>query len=199
MNAHDVICLIREALVVAEKQGLRVVESHSLHTLLSEIQKLLGSSTPETSELEKMRLEQLRAQLTVWVSQQEHINAWNLENFRQIIALGQAALRSITLINGGAAVALLAFIGHLVSVTSPTLSVLPFAGALQHFVFGVFFAALASGTTYLSQLAYGGSVKWHHRVGIAFHVATVLLGIGAYVQFFIGTSGAYAGFTSGAP
>ena len=61
------------------------------------------------------------------------------------------------LINGGAAVALLAFLGNLITNNSGA-AVPSFANAMQAFVLGVFLAAVAYALTYLSQICYNGCV-----------------------------------------
>ena len=45
------------------------------------------------------------------LAQYDAQNAWELQMFKSVILAGQTALKSTILINGGAAVALLAFIG----------------------------------------------------------------------------------------
>jgi hypothetical protein len=77
--------------------------------------------------------------------------------FQAAIQSGQAALKSAFLINGGAAVALLAFIGNVWTKTQGNVNGLGFP--LLLYVFGVLFPGVASGLTYLSQYQYGKSVK----------------------------------------
>ena len=77
--------------------------------------------------------------------------------FQATVQSGQAALKSAFLINGGAAVALLAFIGNVWTKTQANVSGLGFP--LLLYVFGVLSPAVASGLTYLSQYQYGKSVK----------------------------------------
>lgn len=77
--------------------------------------------------------------------------------FQATVQSGQAALKSAFLINGGAAVALLAFIGNAWTKTQANINGLGFP--LLLYVFGVLFPAVASGLTYLSQCQYGKSIK----------------------------------------
>jgi hypothetical protein len=76
-----------------------------------------------------------------------------LEQFTSVIAVGQAALKSMFLINGGAAVAVLAFAGHLATSTGAK-AVQTLALPLVCFVFGLILVTIASGLTYLAQRAY---------------------------------------------
>ncbi|GAF89691.1 unnamed protein product, partial [marine sediment metagenome] len=84
------------------------------------------------------------------------LEEWKLK-FRATVQSGQAALKSAFLINGGAAVGLLAFIGNVWTKTKANVNGLGFP--LLLYVFGVLFPAVASGLTYLSQYQYGKSVK----------------------------------------
>jgi hypothetical protein len=70
-----------------------------------------------------------------------------LELFRSVITAGSSALRSATLINGGAAVALLAFLGSPNAKNQQA----AFALSLAIFAFGVFAASAAEGLRYLTQ------------------------------------------------
>ena len=64
---------------------------------------------------------------------------------------GSEALKAITtLLNAGSAGALLAFIGHLASISAPQATILSLRTALAAFVVGTFTAVFASGITYLS-------------------------------------------------
>jgi hypothetical protein len=122
-----------------------------------------------------------------------------LEGFRQVIALGQSTLKSIMLINGGAAVALLAFLGNLITRSGSSTNIVAFAGSMSMFVVGVFLAAVAYATTYFSQLFYGGEKKWQQRTGLTFHVVTSLVGAASLAVFLWGAHTAYNGFIAFAP
>lgn len=118
-------------------------------------------------------------------------NQKQIEMFRATITSGQAALKSAILINGGASVALLAFIGNIwtkgtlqEAVDSLTLSIGLFAG-------GVLAAAIASGNAYLAQYCYNRYPKW---AGDVLNVITILLVIASYVLFAWGTYESYSAF-----
>ena len=111
--------------------------------------------------------------------------------FRSVISYGQSALKSATLINGGGAVALLAFIGHVWSSQLSRVMVTGLGFSLLLFVLGVLCASVASGTTYLSQGFYHEA---HERLGKTIHAITILLVIGSYVFFAFGAYNAYLTF-----
>jgi hypothetical protein len=198
VNGKDVIDATRDTVRNAEAAGLKSIEPKALYALLDLLEDEVAESAVVSTELAQAKLESYKAELTKWVAETEHVNAWNLEGFRQVIALGQSALKSVMLINGGASVAILAFIGHLVSSEHSTLSILPFAEALRFFVIGVFMAAMANGATYLTQLAYDSDVEWQQFTGKILHVITVLVAIGSFVAFFFGANEAYHGFLGAA-
>ncbi len=125
---------------------------------------------------------------------------------KQVLAAiesGHQALRGILLINGGAAVALLAFIGAIASKDGVG-SVADLAESIQWFAFGVAVAAAAIGMTYLVNHSFANSLKtmqynWEHpyvkdtptslrweRVGGALTVVTILTALVALGLFVNG-------------
>jgi hypothetical protein len=79
-------------------------------------------------------------------------------NFSATMEFGREATKAGMLINGGAAVALLAFVGQTAARIEPA-SILPIAKIIGLFAFGVLFAALASGLSYLAQLQYSYALQ----------------------------------------
>jgi hypothetical protein len=112
--------------------------------------------------------------------------------------LAHSAINSATLINGGAAVALLAFIGHIATADASDLTIDPFAPALYTFALGVFFGAMANGTQYLGELFLTREQRWIMLLGRTSRLATFALLIAAYGAFLRGAQSAYLGFFSGA-
>lgn len=149
MNGKDVISETREAVLRTQAAGVTAIDPEKLLGLLDLMENEIDEAAPASraDAQAQVHLEQYKAELASWVAQTQHVSSWRLESFKQVITLGQSAVKSITLINGGAAVALLAFIGHLTSAATTKLQVFPFAESLRFFVAGVFFSALASGTT----------------------------------------------------
>jgi hypothetical protein len=198
MDGREVIEILRAAVHDAEAAGHKAIDPVALKSFLDSLE-VEASGRPPQHAVAEANLEEYRARLSKWVADNAHFNEWSLESFRQVIALGQSAIKSIFFINGGAAVALLAFIGHLATSATIAKAVMPFANSLRLFVFGVFCAALTSALTYLCQLAYGGSKPLHVRLGVGLHILTVLAGVGSFVCFFFGAEAAYGAFKSIAP
>src|SRR5258707_4450487 len=107
---------------------------------------------------------------------------WHIaETFKGLISLSIEALKALLLINGGAAIAILAYLGNLASRTS--LAHLPeVKNALLCFAGGVFATALAFIVAYFTQLRLyqeehdrhlGKPFKTRHTIGIT--LATMLI------------------------
>lgn len=195
MEGRHVIDVVRKAVADAQAAGHKAIDPVALISFLDS----LDEEDEQPSVPHEVLFEEHKARLAKWLSDNEHANAWSLESFRQVIALGQSAIQSIFLINGGASVAVLAFIGHLASAPTTAKAVLPFAGSLRFFVAGVFFAAVTSAATYLSQLAYEGSKTGQQVIGVVLHALAVALGVTSFVFFFVGAQAAYRAFASIAP
>ncbi len=185
----------RAALAEAEKAGLASVPTTMLHKVFDDLEAQIDAGSTQLNPIE---LEKFRSDLAGSQAYQEHVHNWSIEGFRQVIALGQSTLKSLMLINGGAAVALLAFLGNLVTRTDSS-HIVPFAGSMRLFVIGVFLSAVAYATTYFSQLFYSGEKPWQRRTGLALHVVTSLVGAGSLATFLCGAHAAYLGFIAFAP
>lgn len=95
----------------------------------------------------------------------ETLNKWEI-NLNHIVAdSGVTALRALFLINGGGAVALLAFLAsvHNQPTTSDQI-VFNILDALWWFSIGVLSSALASGCTYITNFCYLNSIQNTHRI-----------------------------------
>ena len=196
MDAKVLIDIHRKALKDAEKNGLTSVSSKNLHSIFDPIEKGLGDNN---SQIDPVSLEKFRSDLAASLAYQDHVHNWDIEGFKQVIALGQSALKSIMLINGGASVALLAFISNLATNTSAKLQIPPFAESLRYFVIGVFLSSAAFAPTYLSQSFFDGEKKWQQHTGLTFQIITIAIGIFSFISFFYGADAAYHAFLGIAP
>lgn len=129
-------------------------------------------------------LERYKAELQQHVDHQRLTFEGNLEMFRSVITVGQGAIKTSFLLNGGAAVAMLAFIGHLAQF-SPA-KVPEFAATLLPFAHGVLAVAITSGSTYLSQWFYASQWKHGETIGRVLNVLCILLGLASYGLFLRG-------------
>lgn len=108
---------------------------------------------------------------------------WNMELFKSVITAGQAALKSAILINGGAAVALLAFIGGVFNISQNSGVMTKLSHAMFCFVVGVLSGAVASGITYIAQFMYA---RGKRCLGNILNGFSWVLVISCYILFLIG-------------
>jgi hypothetical protein len=121
------------------------------------------------------------------------------------------ALRTAVIINGGAAVSVLAFVGGL--VTKGNLAIVQEVSfALESFAIGVATATLAMGFSYFTHYCITGNAarkelnwehpytrdtsasKWYLRAGLTFQAISILLGFGSVVFFLTGMLAVKASF-----
>lgn len=105
-----------------------------------------------------------------------------------VITLGQNALKSALLINGGAAVALLAFIGNIWDSGIGKEPACLLASALKFYAIGVLVAAVGNGATYCSQHFY--QLK-KEMAGLIFQYLAIFLVVAAYYFFYSGSMSSY--------
>ena len=121
--------------------------------------------------------------------------------YQQVNMQGQGALRAALLINGGASVAMLAFIGS-TNVLNPEMLLMP----LRLFVIATFCCGLASASAYLTGLVQQPDFEEKDAAKIAqkestkkkrfwvLNVVTIILIIISYVLFACGSYKAYNSF-----
>lgn len=115
----------------------------------------------------------------------------DLEVFRSVFTYGQAALRTTITINGGAAIAVLAFLARYVGSPSIQVDISQFLLSLLIFGLGVFIGSFTTGFTYLAQYCFAHQ---HDKFGTTFQVVSIFLGIFAIFCFGGGVWYAYSGF-----
>jgi hypothetical protein len=188
MKPITIISLIKNELNSLRTQGIEQVSINGLIDYLSQLEK----TRENLSAITPAEIEHYKAQLAMWVENQKSQSQITTEGFKSVILTGQNALRSSLLINGGASIALLAYIGKLRVEAFTHLPALAFP--LLIFVTGVLMAAINSGLTYLGQWFYFGGAIWKQKVGFVINIINILLGIASYGLFAIGTYHAYKVF-----
>jgi len=117
--------------------------------------------------------------------QQEPNEIEKLERYKTIVNAGQSTLRALMTLSGGATLAFLAFIGHLLEKGTPqTANVQVLLGALPYLIFATFFAVLGYGLIFLSNCS--SFIGWHRTSNVMFF-ATILSGI-ASIGCFLAAS-----------
>ncbi len=118
-------------------------------------------------------------------------NAASLELFKSAITSAQSALKSAIMINGGAAVAVMAFVGTTWNkLEDPVVSRI-LLWSMGLFVVGVFWGAVASGFTYLCQDAYANE---RIKRGNVYRWIAICLVVVSYIFFVIASGVAIWGF-----
>lgn len=136
-------------------------------------------------------LEHQKARFLKWLDEWRHHREWYRENDKAVIALSQTAQRNLILINAGAAIALLTFIGNLLVKGSDTERFVP---AIAWFAAGVSLGTVTTVLSYATQLIYGHDEGKYVNVGKWFHGAAVLVGVAALGTFIGGCVVTYQAF-----
>lgn len=168
MNVKQFASQMRTAIVDIRSKGAKNIPCDSLIAYLNQV---VDSADAEHSQAD---LERYKAKL-------QNLNESQAEMFRSVIAAGQAAIRSSLLLNGGAAVALLAFMGHLAQHTPA--KVVDFAICLLLFTLGALAIVMVSGGTYLSQWFYASNSSRTQQLGFVLNIVCIVLDILSYALF----------------
>jgi hypothetical protein len=196
LNSIKLINSIREALDHVKKSGQTTVAISDLQNYLADLEKSALSSVEAAAAQQKFENDVEITKINT---------AHSIEMFKSVIEAGLNALKSAIIINGGAAVALLAFISGLIEKSSRK-SIIPIsdiAYALFIFVIGAGFAGTASAIRYLCQASYaraleeqlrGNSESRWNSLGGALQIASIITGATSFVAFFYGGWLAYVAF-----
>lgn len=184
LKAVELANNLRSALEQARSQGSETVAIDQLLTYLAQVEDDVEISSPD--------LERYKTQLAQAIETNRQIHQSNIESFKAAVTSGQSAIRSLFLLNGGAAIAILAFLGHLTQHHPDRLPT--FAWTLLPFTVGVFATATVSGLTYLSQVFFARNET--EKYGFAFQFACVGVGVSSLVCFAIGMRRAYDAFVA---
>lgn len=178
MKIDELLAEVREL----RSKGGKVVDIDRLESALS------SAAASKTNEDEwKLKLAELKHQsdLAGYVATQES----NRVLLEAVMGFASATLKSALLINGGAAVAILAYLGNARSEMRSE-----FPHALLMFTSGVLFAAVASGASYLAQYQYAKREAKAERWGDGYRGVAIGLVFLTYIAFAFGSYNAYIGF-----
>ncbi len=174
METKETIAFIREQ--------ARLNEDENTHIGKKDLSNLLDFAEQYSSDSLVLRESRHKAELET-----------DLEVLRAVFTYGQATLKTTIFINGGAAIAVMAFLSRYVGVENQVANMQFFLSALLVFGFGVFLGALTTGLTYLSQSFFAHS---KNKLGFSFQVVTVILGLCSLSTFGLGIWYSYKGFGS---
>ncbi|AHF94055.1 hypothetical protein OPIT5_04090 [Opitutaceae bacterium TAV5] len=184
MNASDFAKQLRKEVLRTDPKGKGTIQSRSLikyldNTIAQEAATASNDALPKQTSVE-LHLAHYNAQVQANLLDREQM-------FASILEYGKRSINAGMIINAGAAVAILSFIGSLTA--NPHLSGAQFAESLLLFTGGVLVSALACGLSYCTQYWYYHYEKG--RLGPVFHWATIVCVIGAYALFIVGAYASY--------
>lgn len=186
MSAKEFAAQLKATIEEIKANGTDSIYCDNLIAYLDEI-----VNSPQTV-VSEAGLEKYKAELQVWVEQNKGVHSSKLEMFRSVIESGQSAIKSSFLLNGGAAIAILAFIGKLTESEAERIPT--FAGSLAIFVIGVLVITVTAGFTYLTQWFYAGDEHWKIRAGFWLNIVAIVMGLSSYGIFTWGMCAAYMAF-----
>ena len=179
---------LRETMTKLRADGIETIKTENLIAYLDNV---INSRYPE---IDQAYLEKYRAELQLWLEQNKRVHVMDVEGFKSVIAAGQSALKTAFLMNGGATVALLAFIGKLSEDHANKIA--EFSLAMIYFVMGVLLVTMSSGSTYLSQWFYFSPKTWQKKTGFMFNMTAIIFRLLSYILFIVGVFKAYYAFVT---
>lgn len=186
MTDKEYAMLLKQAVVEAQTNG---ADSIPIANLIAALDAVI---TAPATDIGPAELERYKADLQIIVEQAKGAHSASLEMFKSVIMAGQSAIKTGLILHGGAAVALLAFIGKLTEAHRE--KVPEFATSLMVFVGGAMLFAIVSGLTYLSQWLYAGNKEWKVKAGFGFNITAIALGLASYGIFGWGMWMSYKAF-----
>lgn len=191
MEIEELIRQVRNDVKAVREKGQQVIDATALDTYLAELEETASLTKAERARAHESQMENFKAthqsNLAHYSAQNQHA----LEMFRTVVTVGQGALRSPMLINGGAAVAILGFLSNAWAKGVPSAVLRNLPNALLLFTAGVLAAALASGFAYLAQQAF---TSGQERSGKRIRALVIARVVVSYLLFGSGAWEAYVAF-----
>ncbi len=175
---------LKEDLAKIRSSGQSTVDIEALQKY---IEAGLSPNRPDR-DLEHIKLDQQRSLAHLDVQTRHEI-----ELFKSVIEAGREALNALILINGGAVVALLGFLGATISKGLPAELGLHLTPSILSFGAGVLAGSISLGVRYLTQFCYAYKKI---KTGHALNLVSNLMAIGGYVLFAYGIYTAYEAFVT---
>lgn len=196
---------LQAALGHVKQNGQSVIPIERLENYLSDMKNIAIENGKNAEAKQQSAQKKLEHDIEVWKTQTNIQTTHSVEMFKSVIEAGLNALKSAIVVNGGAAVALLAFLASIIKIPSPANDALTnnLASALLIFLIGTGHAATASGTRYLSQAAFSSALQDDYNnkskscwncIGKFFQILSIILGLVAYAAFYYGGWTAYQAF-----
>lgn len=178
MNAKEFATEMKSVIVDLKTNGNETINIDILISYLSQVENSV--------EVEPSPMEMAHYQATLQHSSDlnKFKHEQDVEMFKSVITSGQNAIKTSFLLNGGAAIAMLAFIGHLAQFATDKVS--EFGCAMFPFTLGVLAISVTAGFTYLSQWFYAEEGITCQRIGLWLNIICIILGLASYGCFVWG-------------
>ncbi len=208
MNILSFINDLRSAIGHAKANGQDSILIENLNAYLDENEKIAKNlkGLSEIEENNEREVAQRNFENEIKVAQIQSVAS--LELFKSVVEAGLTALKSAIIINGAAAVALLAFIGGIINTAENRASISGIGEALLIFTTGVGLAGLATGLRYINQWLFHDSFDKKitrktveikecrlEKIGNYLRKLLVFIGISSFVMFFWGGWKSYTALT----
>lgn len=118
-------------------------------------------------------------------------NDAEVTKYTVVVNSGQATLKALMTLNGGATVAFLAFMGHLLEKGEPAANLHVLLGALPYLIGGTFCAVLGYGLIFLTGCC--SLARWHTASNVMFGSA-VFVCVASIVFFLLASLRAVSAF-----
>lgn len=179
MNAKELIGIMQKSIEIAKGSKIKVFTIESIESWINkDLAELVNKTSPTKEETEHYSRVAIPTRLEGFNGQ----NSQDVEVLKAVFLFGGAALKSAILINGGAAVALLAFMGS-IFIGKPDV-VKELTCPLMVFTSGVLSAAIASSASYFSQGYYS---RKNESAGNFWRRIAIICVVFSYILFAVGT------------
>lgn len=189
MNSLELLNKIKSDVNYAKENRTEAIPVNNLLAYLD------GIDLTDNGEENHIVLEGLKHQNSTELEILKINNSFQIESFKAVINIGANACRTFLIMNGGAAIALLAFLGNIWNKDSTTQASQAIASALLWFCSGVILAGLCAAFSYISQSLYTSSelgekkiVTW---IGHATNIFACTCGLGSIFIFAYGSFSTY--------
>lgn len=144
MELSEAIAKFKADLAGIKQDGVSQLDIENIVKYLDQLEAQAALSVEQRRMKHESDLAQYKAQSDLQVA-----------NFNAVLAAGKEAINASIIINGGAVIALMAFMGNVVSKASNIHYVALLANSLMFFGVGTLCGGVAFGTRYISQFLYG--------------------------------------------
>jgi hypothetical protein len=191
MDSKQVVTDILTEIQRVKAEGATAVQIARLQEYLERFRDAIETTTEtNAAKLQIVIQEQKDVAESNRQSQKERAESGR-EMFRTLITYGAEAMKAAILVNGGAAVALLAFLGSSKGISLARVPTFLLADAVLFLVGGVLCAAIAMATAYLTQFYYHQNqcvepINVDGKMAPFFRYASMALVGSSYAVFAIG-------------